>query len=233
MNSRGSGSSRRSACETPVSSMITRHRFRGAPSGTSDEARPGGSRTACSTSSVTAACTPLSMTCCGGPPPSSDLSSHHSCRACRQPGTLKNGSAIANGYGMGLSQGTYRGVRTVSHSGALAGYRTNFVRLPGEKLTVVTLCNNATANVARLTQMVAELYAPAGMSAPAAATGAPTAAPPQAPTQTRHSTRIQSGSGRCVLQRGARGNLSHRRRVRCGDSRNGKQRAGRPQVHRA
>ena len=65
----------------------------------------------------------------------------------QQPGTLKNGNAIANGYGMGLSQGTYRGVLTVSHSGALAGYRTNFVRVPGEKLTVVTLCNNATANV--------------------------------------------------------------------------------------
>ena len=103
----------------------------------------------------------------------------------QQPGTLKNGSAIANGYGMGLSKGTYRGVPTVSHGGSLAGYRTNFVRLPGEKLTVVTLCNNATANVGRLTQLVAELYAPAGMSAPAAATGAPTAAaPPQAPTQT-------------------------------------------------
>jgi hypothetical protein len=70
---------------------------------------------------------------------------------------------------------------TVSHGGSLAGYRTNFLRLPGEKLTVVTLCNNATANVTRLTQMVAELYAPAGMSAPAAVAAA---APPQAPTQT-------------------------------------------------
>ena len=72
---RGSGSSHRSACETPVSSMITLHRSPGAPSGTSDEARPGGSRTACLTSSVTAACTPLSMTCCGGPPLSSGLNS--------------------------------------------------------------------------------------------------------------------------------------------------------------
>jgi CubicO group peptidase (beta-lactamase class C family) len=103
----------------------------------------------------------------------------------QQPGTLKNGNAIANGYGMGLSQGTSRGVLTVSHSGALAGYRTNFVRVPGEKLTVVTLCNNARANVTRLTQMVAELYAPAGMSAPAAvAPAAPPQAPSQAPTQT-------------------------------------------------
>jgi CubicO group peptidase (beta-lactamase class C family) len=111
----------------------------------------------------------------------------------QQPGTLKNGSAIANGYGMGLSQGTYRGVPTVSHGGSLAGYRTNFVRLPGEKLTVVTLCNNATASVGRLTEMVAELYAPAGMFPPAAATAAPAVptaapavptAPPQAPAQT-------------------------------------------------
>jgi CubicO group peptidase (beta-lactamase class C family) len=114
----------------------------------------------------------------------------------QQPGTLKNGSAIGNGYGMGLAQGRYRGVPTVSHSGSLAGYRTNFVRLPREELTVVTLCNNATANVGRLTQMVTDLYVPTGTSAP----GSPTAAapsqtsaqtiaptpstPPQAPAQT-------------------------------------------------
>jgi hypothetical protein len=117
----------------------------------------------------------------------------------QQPGTLKNGRAIANGYGMGLAQGTFRGVPTVSHGGSLAGYRTNFVRLPEEKLTVVTLCNNATANVGRLTEMVAELYAPTGMLPPAAATVAPiapavvptapaavatAAAPPQAPAPT-------------------------------------------------
>lgn len=106
----------------------------------------------------------------------------------QRPGTLGDGSAIASGYGMGLSQGSYRGVPTVSHGGSLAGYRTNFMRLPGEKLTVVMLCNNATANVARLTQMVAELYAPAGMAAPAALAAAPAAtaaaAPPQAPTPT-------------------------------------------------
>lgn len=97
------------------------------------------------------------------------------------PGTLADGRAIANGYGMGLSASTYRGVPTVSHGGSLAGYRTNLLRLPGEKLTVVTLCNNGTANAGRLAQMVAELYAPAGMSA---ASVVATAAPPQAPTQT-------------------------------------------------
>jgi CubicO group peptidase (beta-lactamase class C family) len=99
----------------------------------------------------------------------------------QQPGTLGDGSPIASGYGMGLSQGTYRGVQTVSHGGGFAGYRTNFVRLSAERLTIVTLCNNATANVVRLTQMVAEHYAPAGMSAAVAVAAS---VPPQAPPQT-------------------------------------------------
>jgi CubicO group peptidase (beta-lactamase class C family) len=96
-------------------------------------------------------------------------------------GTLADGRAIANGYGMGLLRGTYRGLPMVAHGGALAGYRTNLFRLPAEKLTIVTLCNNATADVARLAQKVAELYAPAGMS-PAAASAA--AGPPQTPPRT-------------------------------------------------
>jgi CubicO group peptidase (beta-lactamase class C family) len=97
------------------------------------------------------------------------------------PGTLGDGKAIGNGYGMGLAQGTYRGLQTVAHGGALAGYRTSFLRLPSEKLTVVTLCNNATANAGRLAPMVAEHYAPAGMSAAAPAAGGP---PPQPPPRT-------------------------------------------------
>jgi len=100
----------------------------------------------------------------------------------QRPGTLGNGTAIANGYGMGLSLGSYRGVPAVSHGGSLAGYRTNFMHLPGGKLTIVTLCNTAIANTGRLTQMVVDLYGPAGMSAPAAPAAA---APPQPPTQTQ------------------------------------------------
>jgi hypothetical protein len=99
-----------------------------------------------------------------------------------EPGTLADGSAIASGYGMGLVQGTYRGTSTVSHGGALGGYRTHFLRLPAEKLTAVTLCNAATADVARLTQRVAELYASAAMLAvPAVAESAPTPAPTPLP----------------------------------------------------
>jgi hypothetical protein len=95
------------------------------------------------------------------------------------PGTLADGRAIANGYGMGLSQGRYRGLQTASHGGSLAGYRTHLLHVPAEKLTVVTLCNTATANAARLAQSVTELYAAAHMStaAGAAAGNAPAPAP--------------------------------------------------------
>jgi hypothetical protein len=47
----------------------------------------------------------------------------------------------------------------------------------------VTLCNNALANTDRLAQMVAELYAPAGMAIRPAVAPTPQAAPPQAPPQ--------------------------------------------------
>jgi CubicO group peptidase (beta-lactamase class C family) len=98
------------------------------------------------------------------------------------PGTLTDGRAIANGYGMGLTQGTYRGLPIIAHGGALGGYRTYFLRLPAEKLTIVTLCNNGTANAARLSQMVAEVYASPGMSAaPPTATTAPTQAAVRTP----------------------------------------------------
>jgi hypothetical protein len=103
------------------------------------------------------------------------------------PGALGDGRAIHKGYGMGLVTGNYRGMQSVSHGGALAGYRTYFLRLPAHKLTIVTLCNNAAANPARLGQMVADVYAPAVTTAASTvAGGAPQAAggPPQSPPQT-------------------------------------------------
>ena len=94
------------------------------------------------------------------------------------PGTLDDGRAIANGYGMGLLRGAYRGLLTVSHSGGLAGYRAQFLRLPAERLAIVTLCNTGAANPTRLTQLVAERYTTANLTAAAVIT---TAAPQQAP----------------------------------------------------
>jgi CubicO group peptidase (beta-lactamase class C family) len=90
------------------------------------------------------------------------------------PGKLGDGTPIPNGYGMGLGRGTYRGLETTSHGGALVGYRTYLLRLPAQDLTIVTLCNDAAQNPALLSQRVAERYAGAGM----------TPAPPPPPPQT-------------------------------------------------
>jgi CubicO group peptidase (beta-lactamase class C family) len=96
------------------------------------------------------------------------------------PGTLIDGRAIANGYGMGLTQRAYRGLQTVSHSGGGGGYSTFFLRAPAEKLTVVTLCNNGGAGAGRLAHMVVELYASAAMTAsPAVSPAAPAQGPPR------------------------------------------------------
>lgn len=91
------------------------------------------------------------------------------------PSTLSDGRPIDNGYGMGLVRGTYRGLTTVSHGGSLAGYRTNLLRLPDEELTVVVLCNNASAAVGRLSTLVVEALATSRMSdVPPAASTSPT-----------------------------------------------------------
>lgn len=97
------------------------------------------------------------------------------------PGTLAGGKPIPNGYGMGLTRGTYRGVETIAHGGSLAGYRTQFMRLPALDLTIVTLCNAATANAGRLSQLVAEGYAGGSLTAAPAAAAPPPQLPPSSP----------------------------------------------------
>jgi CubicO group peptidase (beta-lactamase class C family) len=61
-------------------------------------------------------------------------------------------------YGMGLAPGEYRDLRTVEHSGALGGYRTQVLWFPAQKFSVVCLCNNGTVSPVRLARQVAEIY---------------------------------------------------------------------------
>jgi CubicO group peptidase (beta-lactamase class C family) len=75
-----------------------------------------------------------------------------------QPGTLLNGKGLANGYGMGLVRDKYRGLETVSHGGALAGYRTILFRIPQKKLTIVCLCNTGSANPTQFAQQIADVW---------------------------------------------------------------------------
>lgn len=75
-----------------------------------------------------------------------------------EPGKLRDGRPIANGYGMGLVKGSFRGTPMISHGGALAGYRTHFLRLPEKKLAVVCLCNFANAVPQRLAEQTAAAW---------------------------------------------------------------------------
>lgn len=71
-------------------------------------------------------------------------------------GVLNDGKAI--GYAAGLAIGEYRGLKTVGHSGADAGYRAHMLRFPEERFTVIILANRGDANPAALTSQVADLY---------------------------------------------------------------------------
>ena len=70
-------------------------------------------------------------------------------------GVLNSGHKI--GYALGVSNGTYRGLREISHGGATAGYRANLVSYPDTKTTVAVLCNNASASTGALTQQVVDV----------------------------------------------------------------------------
>jgi CubicO group peptidase (beta-lactamase class C family) len=71
-------------------------------------------------------------------------------------GRLNDGSAID--YARGLVVSTYRGLRSVSHGGSWAGYRAELLRFPDQKLSVIALCNLATAKPSDLALKVADLY---------------------------------------------------------------------------
>ncbi len=71
-------------------------------------------------------------------------------------GVLGSGESID--YALGLSHGWYRGVRTVGHGGADAGYRSNFVRFPDQKFSVAVLCNYPSSAPGRKAQEIADIY---------------------------------------------------------------------------
>jgi CubicO group peptidase (beta-lactamase class C family) len=84
-------------------------------------------------------------------------------------GTLKNGKQID--YALGLEISSYRGLPIVEHGGALFGYRTEILRFPEQKFSVICLCNLASANSGALSRKVADIYLkPALAPAPPQAT---------------------------------------------------------------
>ena len=87
---------------------------------------------------------------------SRSLAARRSSPRWRQRGGLNDGRDID--YALGIVHGTYRGVKTVSHGGADAGYRSALLRYPQQRFGVAALCNLAQTNPTQLAQRVAEVY---------------------------------------------------------------------------
>jgi len=71
-------------------------------------------------------------------------------------GVLNNGKEV--NYGLGLWMGDYRGLRTVEHSGGTFGYRTELLRFPEQRFSIIVLCNVADADVEGLARKITDRY---------------------------------------------------------------------------
>lgn len=71
-------------------------------------------------------------------------------------GKLASGREID--YAGGLGIGKYRGLDAVEHSGGDAGFRSNIIRFPKERLSVVILSNAGDMRPTRLSRAVADAY---------------------------------------------------------------------------
>ena len=73
-----------------------------------------------------------------------------------EEGLLNNGES--SGYAFALNIGKYKGLRTVSHSGSLAGYRSMLLRFPEQQLSVIILANRSDANPAQKSFQIADIF---------------------------------------------------------------------------
>ncbi len=71
-------------------------------------------------------------------------------------GKLNDGQRL--NYAFGLFVDEHRGLQRVQHGGAFAGFRTEMVRFPDERLTVICLSNLGSVSPTALANRVAELY---------------------------------------------------------------------------
>jgi CubicO group peptidase (beta-lactamase class C family) len=71
-------------------------------------------------------------------------------------GVLNNGNQT--NYAMGLSLSEYRGLPVVEHSGALFGYRAEFLRFPQQRFSAIVLCNLSTSDPEGLAHRIADVY---------------------------------------------------------------------------
>ncbi|HEY9225439.1 MAG TPA: serine hydrolase domain-containing protein [Gemmatimonadaceae bacterium] len=108
-------------------------------------------------------------------------------------GTLDNGTSLT--YAAGLTVSQFRGLRSVSHGGAWAGFRAELLRFPDEKFSVATLCNVGNSNPSVLARQVAEVYL-ADKLAPVAQASAPATASAARPVVTLTRSQMEEWVGK-------------------------------------
>ncbi len=72
--------------------------------------------------------------------------------------TLKNGETIPYAGGVKISQ--YRGLKTIEHNGADAGFRSSIVCFPDEKTVIAVLSNTATFKPEYYAKKLADIFIP-------------------------------------------------------------------------
>jgi CubicO group peptidase (beta-lactamase class C family) len=73
-----------------------------------------------------------------------------------QQGVLNSGEKID--YAFGLAIGTYNGLKTISHSGGDAGFRSHLLLFPDQRFAVAVLSNCGSMNPGQLARQTADLY---------------------------------------------------------------------------
>lgn len=72
------------------------------------------------------------------------------------PGKFNDGRV--HQYALGLTVGSYKGVRQVEHSGSTAGYRAHLARYPDQRVSVAVLCNVTSGAATQYARNVADIY---------------------------------------------------------------------------
>jgi CubicO group peptidase (beta-lactamase class C family) len=112
----------------------------------------------------------------------------------KQRGVLNKGDTIA--YAFGIVHGKQRGLTTIGHGGADAGFRTNIVYYPEIDVGVIALGNEVAFNPVQVTSDVAEAFFGDRMSASPPPPPAPQATPPPAAAAwTPSATELQAYTG--------------------------------------
>ncbi len=108
----------------------------------------------------------------------------------QKEGLLKNGEPTGTGYALGIQIGEYQGLKTVSHSGGLAGYRIYLLRFPMQNFSVVLLGNYSQIDPEGLSYDIAGIFLKDKFTQPVSETKPEKKSKPKGKTSTKKVTKI-------------------------------------------